>query len=273
MTTGTKLSIPYMNAALHIIPSPKWVRAVFAGVTIADSRRAILLRSQGKRRGTPIYYFPKEDVRMDLLELSSTSKPDGHLGDATYYNLSAGGRDAEDAAWSVGAPHATAEGFDAADAPDLSDYVALVWGKMDAWFEENEEVFQHPRDPYKRVDCLPSSRHVRVVIDGETVADTHRPILLFETGLMTRYYIPKLDVRMDLLRPSDKVTRCPYKGLAHYYSVEVGGKTHEDIVWYYPHATNESAPIAGGYLAFYDEKVELVEVDGVANAKTDSPFR
>jgi len=264
---------PYMNSVLHLLVSPKWVRCVFAGVTIADSRRAVLLRSQGKRRGTPVYYFPKTDVRMDLLQASGTVKPDANIGEATYYNITVGERMAEDAAFSFGAPHATAEGQSADDAPDLQDYVAFVWNKMDAWFEENEEVFQHARDPFKRVDCLPSSRHVRVVVGGETVADTHRPILLFETGLVTRYYIPKLDVRMDLLRPSDTVTRCPYKGLAHYYSVAVNGRTYDDIVWYYPHATPESTPIAGGYLAFYDEKVDLVEVDGVANERVVSPRR
>src|SRR5581483_8973740 len=184
------------------------------------------------------------------------------------FDLVVGDRVAEDAAYSFGAP----QDFEGETGPDLHDYVAFVWAKMDAWFEEDEEVFQHARDPYKRIDCLPSSRHVRVVIGGETVADTRHPVLLFETGLVTRYYIPKIDVRMDLLRPSDTVTRCPYKGLAHYYSVEAGGQTYKDIVWYYPHATPESTPIAGGYLSFYDEKVDLVEVDGVPNEKPVTPF-
>jgi uncharacterized protein (DUF427 family) len=265
MTTAT---LPFQSSTIHLIASPKWVRVVFAGQTIADTKRAVLLRSQGKRRGTPVYYFPKADVRTDLLRPNGVETTDAQLGPATRYDIAVGDRVAADAAFT----YATPQSFEGEAGPDLQDYVAFVWNKMDAWFEENEEVFQHARDPYKRIDCLPSSRHVRVVIGGETVADTHRPILLFETGLLTRYYIPKLDVRMDLLRPSDTVTRCPYKGLAHYYSVEANGQTYKDIVWYYPHATPESTPIAGGYLAFYDEKVDLVEVDGVVNPKPVTPF-
>ena len=102
-----------------------------------------------------------------------------------------------------------------------------------------------------------SSRHIQVVIGGVTVADTHRPRLLFETNMVTRYYIPKEDVRMDLLLPSDKRTQCPYKGSASYYSAEVGGKINEDIAWYYPAVYDEVSAI-GGYVAFYAERVEMV---------------
>ncbi len=157
--------------------------------------------------------------------------------------------------------------------PDLRGYVAFVWDAMEAWFEEEEEVFKHARDPYKRIDCLPSRRQVRVILGGEVVADTDRPILLYETGYLARYYIPRLDVRMDLLKESSTVTRCPYKGLAHYHSVQVGGQLYEDIVWYYPHATTESAPIAGGYLCFYDERVDRVEVDGEVNPPLEPLYR
>jgi uncharacterized protein (DUF427 family) len=138
---------------------------------------------------------------------------------------------------------------------------------MDAWFEEDVEVFFHARDPFKRVDCLPSSRHIKITLGGEVVAETTRPVLLFETGLKTRYYIPKLDVRQDLLRPTATVTRCPYKGRAAYYSVEVNGRVFEDIAWWYPTATPECTGIAGGYIAFYDEKVDAVEIDGVVQEK------
>jgi uncharacterized protein (DUF427 family) len=101
---------------------------------------------------------------------------------------------------------------------------------MDAWFEEDEEVFVHPRDPYHRVDVLESSRHVRVSVDGEVVAETDCPMVLFETGLPPRYYIPPEDVREDVLVPSDKQTQCPYKGIASYHSVKVGDETAEDLV-------------------------------------------
>ena len=131
---------------------------------------------------------------------------------------------------------------------------------MDQWFEEDEEIFVHPRDPHTRVDALRSSRHVRVVMAGETVAETTRPVLLFETGLPTRYYIPPEDVRLDLLEPSGAGTRCPYKGVASYHSVRVGGELVADVVWHYPFPIPE-CPKIEGLLAFYNERVDLY-VDG-----------
>jgi uncharacterized protein (DUF427 family) len=121
-------------------------------------------------------------------------------------------------------------------------------------------VFVHPRDPYHRVDVVHSSRHVKVVVDGEVVAETTRPRLLFETGLPTRYYIPKLDVRMDLLQPTDSVTACPYKGRARYWSVRVGDRTLKDLVWSYP-APIPECPKIEGLLSFYNERVDIY-VDG-----------
>lgn len=252
----------FLNAVTHVVPSPRWVRCVFAGETIADSKRVIVLRAVGKRRAIPIYYFPVEDVRMDLLSPSEKTQADEHIGEMQFYTVRAGGREAEDAAWMYGEPRNSAEGFESDDAPDLRGYVAFVWNRMDAWFEEDEEVFFHARDPYKRVDCLPSSRHIKVSVDGTVLAETDRPVLLFETGLITRYYIPRLDVQQGLLRATEKATRCPYKGRAAYYSVDIDGKVYDDIAWWYPTATPECNRIAGGYIAFYDEFVD-VEIDGV----------
>ena len=131
---------------------------------------------------------------------------------------------------------------------------------MDAWYEEDDEVYVHPRDPYKRIDVLHSSRHVRVVIAGETVAETRRPCLLFETGLPTRYYVPREDVRMDLLEPTELTTRCPYKGMASYWSVRVGDYVAENGVWSYSDPIPECAKIKDR-LCFYNERVDLY-VDG-----------
>jgi uncharacterized protein (DUF427 family) len=131
---------------------------------------------------------------------------------------------------------------------------------MDSWFEEDEEVFVHPRDPYSRVDVVSSSRHVRVEIEGQVIAETRRPLLLFETGLPTRHYIPKQDVRMDLLEATDSHTRCPYKGIASYWSLNLDGKTFEDIVWSYP-APIPEIPKIENLLSFYNERVDLY-VDG-----------
>jgi uncharacterized protein (DUF427 family) len=141
---------------------------------------------------------------------------------------------------------------------------------MDAWFEEDEQVYVHPRDPYTRIDILQSSRHIRVVVGGVTVADTHKPRLLFETDLPMRYCIPKTDVRLDLLESSDTTSACPYKGTANYYSVIVDGERHDDIVWWYQHPVAESADIAG-YVSFYNEKVDIY-VDGQLEDRPKTVF-
>ena len=132
---------------------------------------------------------------------------------------------------------------------------------MDAWYEEEEEIFLHPRDPYKRVDVLKSSRHVRVVLSGETIAESDRPHLLFETGLPPRYYFPEEDVRMDLLEQSESTSICPYKGKAVYLSAKIGDELFEDLAWSYPDPIAESPKIKG-LLAFYPERVEDIIVDG-----------
>jgi|SRR6188508_3264144 uncharacterized protein (DUF427 family) len=139
--------------------------------------------------------------------------------------------------------------------------LAFRWAEMDHWFEEDEEVYVHTRDPHTRVDILPSSRAVRVEIDGVVVAATDHPTLLFETGLPVRYYFAKTDVRLDLLVPSERVTACPYKGFARYWSVRIGDSVHPDIAWGYDTPLPESLRIAG-LVAFYNERVDLV-VDGV----------
>jgi uncharacterized protein (DUF427 family) len=141
---------------------------------------------------------------------------------------------------------------------------------MDAWFEEDEEVFTHPRDPHTRVDILPSSRHLRVEVDGVTIAESASPRLLFETGLPVRYYLPKTHVRLDLITHTDSETHCPYKGQAEYWSVRTGDTVHEDIAWSYPTPLPESLGVAG-HIAFYDEKVDVF-VDGVRQERPHTKF-
>ena len=151
---------------------------------------------------------------------------------------------------------------------DVQEYVAFYWNQMDGWFEEEEEVFGHPKDPYVRVDCLQSSRHVTVVVNGETMASTDAPVLMVETGLPPRYYIPKRDVRQDILRPNEKVVRSPYKGEANYFSVVAGGELIEDLAWYYRYPTPEASKIAN-YVCFPQGKVDLF-VDGELEEKPRS---
>ena len=156
-------------------------------------------------------------------------------------------------------------------APDLSAFVAFYWNKVDNWFEEDEEVFVHARDPYKRVDALRSSRHVEIRVHGETVADTTRPILLFETGLPTRYYIPKLDVRLDLLTPTDTVTRCPYKGQARYWNVTAGGRVVEDAGWSYTYPLPAMSSVAA-HVCFFQERVDETWVDDEQVERPQTPW-
>ncbi|HZD01237.1 MAG TPA: DUF427 domain-containing protein [Actinomycetes bacterium] len=230
---------------IRVEPSPRRVRAFFNHVAVADSRRVLLLLEQGH---LPVYYFPAEDVRMDLLEPTKRSTRCPYKGNASYWTVRVGDRTAENAAWGYLDP--------LPERTDIKGHVAFYWNRMDAWYEEDDEVFVHPRDPYHRVDVVNSSRHVRVEIGGETVADTRRPRLLFETGLPTRYYIPKMDVRMDLLKPTDTVTACPYKGQARYWSAEVGQTTVKDVAWSYPAPIAESPKIEQ-LVAFFNERVDL----------------
>jgi uncharacterized protein (DUF427 family) len=144
--------------------------------------------------------------------------------------------------------------------PELPGLVMLRWSAIDTWFEEDEPVFVHPRDPYVRVDVLDSSRHVRVEVNDVVVAESHRPRVLFETNLPPRFYLPPTDVRLDLLTPTATSTRCPYKGTATYWSVTAGDVTVDDAVWSYPVARPECDKIAG-MMCFYDERV-VSTVDG-----------
>lgn len=250
----------FVNDVLHIEPSPRWVRAYFGGIPLIDSKRALLMRERGH---TPVYYFPHPDVRWDLLVDSAQRTHCPHKGEARYWSIRLGERSFDNALWCYPEP--------LPGAPDLSGYAAAYWRALDAWFEEDEQVYVHPRDPYKRVDVLNSSRRVQVTVGGELVADTRRPRLLFETGLPTRYYIPKMDVRLDLLVDSDTRTQCPYKGEARYYSVRTGGRVYTDIAWCYPYPVPE-CPTIENLVCFYDEHVDDVRVDGESVPKPLTPW-
>ncbi|MGZ4705850.1 MAG: DUF427 domain-containing protein [Acidimicrobiales bacterium] len=225
----------------------KRVRAYLHGEVVADTTRPWLVWEVPYY---PAYYFPEVDVRTDLLVPSDRTDRSPSRGDAAYSHIDVGGSRAEDAAWR----------YPESPIDELRGAIRLDWDAMDAWFEEDEQVYVHPRSPYTRVDVLHSSRHVEVEIDGVKVADSVRPVLLFETGLPVRYYLPKTDVRLDLLSPTDTRTQCPYKGTAEYYSVEIDGAEHDDAVWWYRSPLPESQGI-GGLVAFYNERVDLI-VDG-----------
>lgn len=149
--------------------------------------------------------------------------------------------------------------------------VRLEWDAVDAWFEEDEQIFGHPRSPYHRVDALRSSRRVRVELDGVVLGESSSPVLLFETALPTRYYLSRTDVDMGVLEHSDTATLCPYKGrTSDYWSVRTPGGCYSDLAWSYAFPLPAVAAIAG-LVAFYNEKVDLV-VDGEARERPVTPF-
>ena len=242
---------------IRIEQGAKRVRVYLGGEVVADTTRPLLV---WEKPYYPAYYFPLADVRGELLEPDGGSAHSPSRGDATTYTVSVGGKQAPGAALR----------YEDSPIEELRDTVRFDWDAMDAWFEEDEEVFTHPRNPYTRVDILPSSRHVRVELDGETIAESTSPRLLFETGLPVRYYLPKTHLRMDLLIPTETASHCPYKGQAEWWSVRVGDTVHDDLAWSYPTPLPESQKIAG-LVAFYNEKLDIY-VDGVLQERPRTKF-
>jgi len=250
---------PVAPDELRILEWPRRVRAMFAGRTVADSNRVRLVLEP---RHLPVYYFPGEDVERDVLIASPTRSRAASKGEATHWHVRVGDRQVDDGAWSYAEPPGPAAA--------IAGHVAFYWEAIDRWFEEDDEVFVHPKDPYHRVDILNSSRHVRVEVDGVTVAESRRPRLLFETGLPIRYYLPKVDVRLDLLEVSDTVTRCPYKGTTEHFDARLGDHVVRDVAWSYPTPLTESSKIEN-LVAFYNERVDLF-VDGLLQPKPTTPW-
>jgi uncharacterized protein (DUF427 family) len=227
---------------VRIEPNPKRVRGVIDGQVVVDSKLAQFVWEVPYY---PAWYFPVDDVRGTLTANGETLRSPSR-GEGTRYDLAIGDRVVANAAWRhLGS-----------SVEPLRDLVRFEWDAVESWFEEDSEVFVHPRSPEVRIDALPSSRHVRVRIDGELIADSRRSTVLYETNLRPRYYLSKSDVRMDLLRPTDLSTACPYKGWANYWTVNVNGTEHADIAWGYRTPLPESEAVAG-LVCFYDEKVDL----------------
>jgi uncharacterized protein (DUF427 family) len=224
----------------------KRVRAYLGGEVVADTISPVLVWEVPYY---PAYYIPAGDVRAELSDDGETAHSPSR-GDGRLHTIRAGGHEAP--------------------GEELRDLVRLDWDAMDAWFEEDEQVFVHPRNPYTRVDVLPSSRHVRISLEGVTLAETTKPMILFETGLPARYYIPATHVRMDLLEPSETVTHCPYKGTAATWSARIGDQLVPDLAWSYATPLPESERVAA-HLCFYDEKVD-VDVDGVRQTRPHTKF-
>ena len=240
------------------MPSPKRLRVKVGELIVADSAEALVLQESDH---LPVYYFPIKDVDESFLMPSTTRTECPYKGVASHYSLNTGVTLVQDAGWRYLEPFK--------GCPPIADYMGFYWSKMDHWYEEDEEIFVHARDPFRRVDCLPSSRRVQVFVDGEMVADSKKGVFLFETGHPTRYYLPIADTHLELLSPSRYISRCPYKGIASYYHLTVNGKHHENFVWYYPEPVHEAARIKG-LVCFYNELVDRILVDGVEQPKPET---
>jgi len=242
----------------YLEPSPRRVRVTLAGQTIADTRRAALLYETGY---LPAYYFPEADVRTDLLEPSDRTRESPVLGRARSWSVRVGERVADNAAFGWWEPPLTA--------PPVAGLVTFVFDEMDTWYEEDERILGHPNDPYHRVDIRSSSRNIRLSHAGAVIAESSRPLLLFETGLLPRYYLPADDVTAELV-PSDAHSRCPYKGVPSYWSVRTGDELLTDLVWSYLTPRPEAIAIKGA-LAFFDERLDL-DIDGERQPRHDTPW-
>lgn len=247
---------------MKTIPSERWVRAFVEDTTLVDSRDPLLFWEEGFP--VPGYAFAPATIEMGRLTESDAAPerrgfdffgPKGQV--RTWFDVVAGERTLSHAAWIL-------EG--------LGDRIVFTWrpGVIDRWQEEDVVVRAHPRDPFHRVDALPSSRRVQVSVNGTVLAETRHPVLLFETGLPTRFYFPQADVRLELLRPALTTSACAYKGQADRYWDVADDANLASVAWSYTRPTAAVAEIAE-LIAFYNERVDIT-VDGVALVRPASPF-
>jgi uncharacterized protein (DUF427 family) len=233
---------------LFFEPHPRRIRAVLNGRTVLDTVRGHLLHETNI---LPVLYAPLEDFDAELLEPSDHSTHCPFKGDASYFSLRAGDRSASNAVWTYREPLEPASW--------LEGHAAVYWHKVDTWFEEEDEVRGHLRDPYTRVDTRASSRPVEVAAGDEVVAASDRPVLLFETSLPTRVYLRREDVRVELVG-SEKRTYCPYKGEASYWSARLAdGRVLEDVAWSYEDADllPDGPREIAGLVSFLHDDVEV----------------
>jgi uncharacterized protein (DUF427 family) len=245
------------RGAVRVEPCHKRIRVYLHGELIVDTTAALLV---WEKPYYPTYYLPAADVAATLRATGATERSPSRGTAEILDVVTSDGRAAAGAA----------RRHPDSPLPQLRDAVRLDWESMDEWLEEDEPVYTHARDPYTRIDILASSRRVRVELDRVTLAESGSPRILFETGLPPRFYLPLTDLRMDLLAPSTTHTRCPYKGTARYWSVRLGDRTYDDLVWIYRAPLPESQKIAG-LACFYSEKVDLY-IDGIRQQRPHTQF-
>ncbi len=246
------------RAELRHEPTEKRILVVHGDHVVADTTRAVLVWEP--RRVVPSYAVPAADLRAELIPAAAADPSDkeilhpgisfaAHSASGEAFDIRVGGDVRRQAAFRL-------------DDRDLADHVVLDFQAFDDWYEESERVVSHPRDPFHRVDVRQSERHVRVELDGELLAESARPMLLFETSLPTRFYLPVEDVAGTRLA-SERLTYCAYKGEASYWSFG----DHKDVAWTYRDPLPDAVQIKGR-IAFFDELVDVI-VDGARRRRPD----
>ncbi len=231
----------------HTAPVPRRVRAFVDAVALVDTQRATYV---WEHPYYPQFYVPGVDVNRDLIG-----------GDAVLEESDRGPIEVRDLVHGDRVESGAVRHLVTSLVPGLDDTYRFSWSAADAWFEEDERVFVHPRSPYVRVDALRSHRLVRIEKDGVMLAESRSPVAVFETGLPTRWYLDRTDVSWEHLEASDTTSDCPYKGTtSNYWSVRVGDAVHDDLAWGYDFPTRQLTPITG-LVCFYNEKVDVF-VDG-----------
>jgi len=231
----------------HVEPVPRRIRAFLDGRVVVDTTAALYVWELSY---FPQYYVPVADVDAGVL-VDENHQQHLLVGTAARHGIRG------DTGYRPGAAHL----FTHSPIDGITGTVHIDWSALDSWFEEDEEVFVHPRNPYARVDSLRSTRTVSVEVDGVDLARSSSTVMVFETGLPTRYYFNRTEVCFDHLVPSDTVTSCPYKGTTSaYWSLALDGQSVPDIAWAYDFPTLALQPIAG-LIAFYNERVDIT-IDG-----------
>ncbi|MCC9145587.1 MULTISPECIES: DUF427 domain-containing protein [unclassified Arthrobacter] len=256
---------------LRYEPTPRRIRAQLGGNTVVDSTSAVL--AYEPRRVTPIYAVPAGDIAAELTFAAEPGRdplaevPPDALMDPRY-PFSAHTAPGQALDLRAGLHNLPGAGF-RPDDPDLAGYVLLDFTAFDRWLEEDTTVEGHPRDPFHRVDARDSSRAVRVHLDGQLLAETRQPLLVYETMLPPRTYFPRQDVDWDVLDASLTRSVCPYKGTANYWSV-AGHARGTDLAWSYEVVLPDSAQLKDR-ISFFDERTEVYVDD--AKQEIDSLFR
>ena len=247
-TSGEERAYPgAITPVDHVEPVPRRVRAQLNGHTVLDTVRAVYLWEWPYY---PQFHIPTADVDPDALMVGADVH-DHKRGQVARVGLRVG---------DVERPRA-GHRYLSSPIEKIVDTIRFDWAAMDAWYEEDEQVFVHPRNPYVRVDAVRSTRGVRIECDGALLGESNSTVMVFETGLPTRYYLNRTEVNFDHLEPSDTVTACPYKGTTSgYWHVRAGENTYPDLAWTYDFPTRQLLPIAG-LIAFYNEKVDVI-LDG-----------